>query len=293
MAELRTPGVHYRADFDQRESVGRKAVCPIECVVQAEAIPLGDRLYRIRVTAVNETKWFTASDPPASVMGACQFVMRVQQGRFVSSADPSLKYKEHAKKCNNLGVWPALLGDPSREDTMIAASMILPDYPAVAPESPGDLYDSTEIDELLTLRILTLTDEEKASAARRNSAVGELIRRSHELHPDQLRCLHGTLRGSCDSKAPPPSSPASGDRVSDLAIGAGSKVRLRPRQGQDVLDVALEGLQATVVSVEQNFEDEFYVAVTLDDDPGNDLGLEGRPGHRFFFRLDEIELLGG
>jgi hypothetical protein len=68
-------------------------------------------------------------------------------------------------------------------------------------------------------------------------------------------------------------------------------VRLRPRPGADIFDLALAGKTATVVKTEQDYEGRVLLAVTVDDDPGRDLGIDGRPGHRFFFRPDEVELL--
>jgi hypothetical protein len=71
----------------------------------------------------------------------------------------------------------------------------------------------------------------------------------------------------------------------------GDRVRLRPRQGGDILDLALAGKIATIESIEQDYEDKVYLAVILDDDPGRDLGLLRQPGHRFFFTPDEVEPL--
>ncbi|HEX2163952.1 MAG TPA: hypothetical protein VHM02_08385, partial [Thermoanaerobaculia bacterium] len=74
-------------------------------------------------------------------------------------------------------------------------------------------------------------------------------------------------------------------------VGPGDRVRLRPSGRADVFDLALAGRTAEVVSIERDFEDRVYVTVTVDDDPGSDLGAQGMPGHRFFFRPDEVEPL--
>jgi hypothetical protein len=74
-------------------------------------------------------------------------------------------------------------------------------------------------------------------------------------------------------------------------IRAGDRVRLRPRGRADIMDMALDGRAATVDSIEQDFEGRVYLAVTVDDDPGRDLGALRQPGHRFFFRPDEVEPL--
>ncbi|HZC28196.1 MAG TPA: hydrogenase maturation protease, partial [Gaiellaceae bacterium] len=77
--------------------------------------------------------------------------------------------------------------------------------------------------------------------------------------------------------------------VEGTEICNGSRVRLRPREGGDVLDLALAGRTAVVETIEQDADGELHVAVTLDDDPGRDLGDARFPGHRFFFRVDEVE----
>jgi len=79
--------------------------------------------------------------------------------------------------------------------------------------------------------------------------------------------------------------------VRDVELCAGARVRLWPRRRADILDMALEGMTATVQAIEQDIEGEVYLAVAVDDDPGKDLGMQKQPGHRFFFRTDEVEPL--
>jgi hypothetical protein len=80
-------------------------------------------------------------------------------------------------------------------------------------------------------------------------------------------------------------------RNSGQALFAGRRVRLRPLGRGDIMAIALDGMTATIVSIEQDFENRIHLAVMLDDDPGRDLGASGQPGHRFFFGVDEVELL--
>ena len=79
--------------------------------------------------------------------------------------------------------------------------------------------------------------------------------------------------------------------VGPAEIRQGDRVRLRPRGRADIMDLALAGKTATVESIEQDFEGRVYLAVTVDDDPGRDLGALRQPGHRFFFRPEEVEPL--
>ncbi len=77
--------------------------------------------------------------------------------------------------------------------------------------------------------------------------------------------------------------------VRGIDLKQGDRVRLCPRAGGDILDLALVGKIATIESIEQDYEDKVYLAVILDDDPGRDLGLLRQPGHRFFFTPEEVE----
>jgi hypothetical protein len=79
--------------------------------------------------------------------------------------------------------------------------------------------------------------------------------------------------------------------VQGVELKPGDRVRLRPRQGGDILDMALAGKIATIETIEQNYEGEFHFAVVLDEDPGRDMGLLRQPGHRFFFSIGEVEPL--
>lgn len=81
--------------------------------------------------------------------------------------------------------------------------------------------------------------------------------------------------------------------IAGVAVRAGDRVRLRPRQAGDVLDIALAGQTATIEAIEQDYEGKAHVCVVLDDDPGRDLGMLRQPGHRFFFDVTEIEPLDG
>ena len=106
-------------------------------------------------------------------------LLGIEDGRFVSSLDPDPNAAEAVAGCANDGTFPVLIGDDDR--VMLAAPIILYDHPEIAPESEGDLCDATEIDEILALRILTLTDEEKAEARATDPRAGG-HRRSHRRH---------------------------------------------------------------------------------------------------------------
>jgi hypothetical protein len=123
-------------------------------------------------------------------------LLRAREGTFVSLTDPPPELLGAAAACRNVGTWPVLVGDPSDETTMLSSPIILEDHPRIAPESPGDLFDGGEIDQLLVLNILTLTDEEKAEMAASDPRAREILERTEALTLDQLMALHGrtTLR---------------------------------------------------------------------------------------------------
>ncbi len=186
---------------------------------------------------------------------------------------------------------------------MLSSPIILYDYPQIAPESPGDLFDATEIDEILTLRILTLTDDEKRADGRLDEPRPALLERTEALRAEQLMGLHGTFRGLRPSSRRETSimdqlgpdygttGPLERVRVAGVEYRVGDRVRLWPLGRADIMDLALKGKTAVIAAIEQDYEDRIHLAVTVDDDPGRDLGVMGKPGHRFFFRPEEVEPL--
>lgn len=127
-------------------------------------------------------------------MASTHSVLSVEGGAFVSLSDPPERLRAAAQACQNAGVWPVLVGEAGSHDTVLASPIILEDYPQVAAESPMDLFDATEIDEILTLRILTLSDEEKEELRRGDERGRQILERAEALTPDQLMRMHGTVR---------------------------------------------------------------------------------------------------
>jgi hypothetical protein len=88
-----------------------------------------------------------------------------------------------------------LVGEPDLADAMLASPIILYDYPKIAPESAGDLFDGTEIDEILSLRIMTLSDDEKQAVRSIDARARALLERTEALDADRITAMHGTFRG--------------------------------------------------------------------------------------------------
>jgi hypothetical protein len=122
-------------------------------------------------------------------------ILGVQDGEFVSLLAPPDDWRERAAACQNVGNWPVLVGEARERDTMLSSPIILYDYPQIAPESPGDFFDGAEIDEMLVLRILTLSDEEKQAMVAVDERARTLLQRTEALTPEQMLGLHGTVRG--------------------------------------------------------------------------------------------------
>jgi hydrogenase maturation protease len=122
-------------------------------------------------------------------------ILSIREGEFVSLLDPPDEWREAAGACHNIGTYPVLVGEEGERDGLLSSPIILYDYPQIAPESAGDLFDGTEIDEILTLRILTLTDDEKREMCECDEWARQILERSERLTAEQQMKMHGTLRG--------------------------------------------------------------------------------------------------
>jgi len=240
---------------------------------------------RLRLDLRNTTSWHSDGVREHALrhaLLAAHLVLSVDTGHFLSMLDPPEWAKPAVEACRQERLWPVLIGDTSRSTVMLASPIILYDDPAIAPESPGDLFDGTEIDEILTLRTMTLTDEEKREARATDPRAAAIVDRVDAMPPELLDRLHGAIRSLRPVK---PSVVVGGIRVAE-----GSRVRLRPNlRGTDAQDMFLVGKTATVRVVLSDVDGVEYVAVTLDDDPGAD--LQHTHGRYRYFSPDEIEPL--
>ena len=167
--------------------------------VEVRALELEPGLFRLTLTVANQTPMNDPehADRDEALLGclaSTHAILGVADARFVSLMDPPEPCREAAAACRNVGAWPVLVGIEGRADTMLSAPIILYDYPKVAPESPGDYFDGTEMDEMLTLRIRTLTDVEKGAMADVDDRARDLLARTEALARDQMLGLHGALR---------------------------------------------------------------------------------------------------
>ncbi len=245
---------------------------------------------------------------------AAHTVVAVTDGEFISLLDPPEWAKPAAQACRNERTWPVMIGEAGRRDVLLISPIILYDYPMIAPESPGELFDGTEIDEILTLRTMTLTDDEKAEARATDERARKLMDRIDSMPPEMLDKLHGAIRylgetpairkepDSIETIATPgtpwwdPGADASVDPETDSVIIAGvevakgSQVLLMPGSRRaDAQDMFLEGRTATVAAVLLDVDGNTHVAVTIDDDPGAE--ISAAHGRFRYFAPDELKPL--
>ncbi|MEU2615540.1 hypothetical protein ABZ570_28790 [Micromonospora sp. NPDC007271] len=318
--DVRVPGgEHVEPLVDGRgEPVGRvvRRRAPLSAAVRvsAEECRAPFRLLRLTVRVENTDRSTPADSRRADALRCCLLathtLLAVDRGRFLSLLDPPEWAAHAARECRNVHTFPVLAGEPDSPDVLLSSPVILYDHPRIAPESPGDLHDATEIDEILSLRTLTLSDAEKHEVRATDPRAAAILDRVEAMPPEVLERLHGAIRAlepvrppdRAVERAPEPTpwwepgaDPAPGPEAEVVLVAGtplmrGSRVRLRPRRrGTDAHDMFLAGRTARVEQVLLDVDGTRFLAVTVDDDPGAELHQwYGRLRH---FRPDEVEPL--
>lgn len=264
---------------------------------------------RLRVRVENQTEWGELDAPRQDRLRrsliAAHALLGVTAGSFLSLLEPPEWAAPAAAGCENLYTWPVLVGDAN--DVLLSSPIILYDQPGIAPESPGELYDGTEIDEILTLRTMALTEEEKREARGTDARAAAVIDRVDDLPAEVLERLHGAVRSLrpapgrsitdvpdvpwWDPGGDPSVSPETDTvPINGVAVGKGTRVRLRPGlRRSDAQDMFLADRTAVVAAVLFDVDSGTHLAVTLEDDPAAD--LQKHVGRYLYFGPDEVEPL--
>jgi hypothetical protein len=292
--------------------------------VRTVAVPGPWRAVRLQVLVENRTE---AAVPPRrredalpTALVAAHTIITVTGGEFISMTDPPEWARPAVADCRNEGGWPVLADPDGGRQVVLSSPIILYDHPELAAESPGELYDGTEIDEILTLRTLALSDAEKAEARATDPRAAALLDRVESMDAQTMAQLHGTIRiprpaagqpdplaafdaGPVDASFLVPDAPwwnpeadASVSPETDSVIiggqriARGSRVRLRPgARRADAQDMFLVGRIAEVQAVLYDVDDTPYLAVSLADQPDEDIAIAH--GRFLYFMTDEVELV--
>ncbi|WP_028662002.1 hypothetical protein [Saccharomonospora saliphila] len=257
--------------------VRRKHPLHAEVRCRAERLP---GVVRLRVTVANtstvDCSRHSRDEAVRHSLIAAHTVLTIDGGRFLSQLDPPEWAAAYAAECVNEHTWPVLIGDDARDDTMLSSPIILYDHPKVDPASQGDFFDACEIDEMLTLRTLTLTDEEKRQARATDERARRIVDRVEDLPHQPRQAMHGRVRVV---------------RVGGREIGTGDKVVLRPAPSGDAQDMFVAGRVATVRSVLEDVDGTVFLAVTVDGDPAEEWQLD--QGRFRYFTTEEVEPVAG
>ena len=236
-------------------------------------------------------------------------LVEVTDGEFVSLLEPPDSAADAVARCSQHRCFPVLAGPPGDHGLALVSPIILYDHPEIAEQSRGALFDSTEIDEILTLRVMTMTDEEKAQARATDPLAAQIIDRCDSLSPEALLDLHGVLRNPHAPTQEPgliPEIPADVDwwdpmadnavcpeldaiLVNGTRVARGSRVRLHPSRRADAQDLFYTDKIARVTSVHEDVDGDQHVGVVIEDDPAAD--LHDWYGRYLYFAPDEVEPL--
>ncbi len=275
-------------------------------VVAVDSEPDGDlRRVSVRVSNVGAPAADKVEAIARSMIGT-HLIAEAVGGQFVSLLEPPPEAVGAVSRCHQHRCFPVLAGPPGARDVLLISPIILYDHPEVAEQSNTALYDCTEIDEILTLRVMTMTDREKAQARATDPQAARIIDQCDAMSPEDMARLHGVLRDPHALIGLVPEIPEGvgwWDPLADTAVrpeidavlvngvrlARGSRVRLRPMRNADAQDIFVAGKTARVTSVHSDVEGNKHVAVVVEDDPAAD--LHDWYGRYLYFSPDELEPL--
>lgn len=183
---------------EQQEKSQSVMTSHIQGAVTVSAKGLGPRLIKLIFEVTNESLLESGDHERHSALLyaflLAHLILEAKGGEFVSLLDPPDEYRAHISACRNVGNFPVLLGAEEDHAMLLCSPIILYDHPRIAPESAGDFFDCTEMDEMLTLRVMTLTDDEKKEVRTGDEQVRRLLERTEQSAREQLLKTHGVIR---------------------------------------------------------------------------------------------------
>ena len=241
--------------------------------VEIESTPVAERIFRFTLRILNLENTADAG----SYMLSTHTLLAVQQGAFRLAARSSGEYRAAAAACHNIATWPVLAGREGDRHLMLSSPIILYDYPQIAPESAGDFFDGTEIDEILTLRVLTLSDEEKREVREGSDRARSILERTESLPPERPR------------KCTAPSAACEMPLNSSIAKATGSACGRAKRPTSLILPSMEKSPLSNRWSAISKIS--IHLAVTVEDDPGRDLGVAPPDRPSLLLRPEDVELV--
>ena len=278
------------APIEKQAGVETDTGAPLVVGLSLSARELGDGAHEVALRVANRTLVSSGLDRAGAIarsLLSTHPILRVAGGRFISVLE---------RACESVNTFPVLAS--AQDDAVVGAAIVLPDHPQIAPESRGDLFDCSEIEEALLLHVQALSDGEREEIERQDPAVREMIARAATATPRDIARLHGrlTLRDPQTDEPPtePPGlvDPRAGEEVVDVAqrrFRRGGTVLIRPPAGADLHARMLDGRTATIERIFTDYDGRVHLGVTIDDDPGQELMRE--TGRYLFFFVEEVEVI--
>jgi hypothetical protein len=285
LAELADSGAGTSFEFEGDERV--------EGRVRLRAELLEGDLARVRMcvhnsTAIEAEDDLTRAEALRFSLMSTLVVIETSAGAFVSPLERDGTAGAAVAGCRSANTFP-VLANPA-DTAILGAAFVLPDHPAMAPESLGNLFDNTEIEEALLLHVQALSDSEREQISGQDEAVRDMIARAQGTTPEEIMRLHGRLEEIEEAEPGHPNPGESEVATERGTVRKGGKVVLRPAPGgRDIYDTLLAGRTATVERIYFDYDDQIHVGVTVDGDASQELFRE--TGRYIFFKGDEVQPL--
>lgn len=303
LADLSRESKRYEFNFPREAGEGEVRG---RAVLEAEM--LGPEMARIKLTVHNDSE--IGGDVPAgevprgealqwSLLSVHPMVEVSDGAHFVSPLERDGEAGAAVEAGDSVNTFPVLVGKDDK--AVLGAAIVVPEHPELAPESLGNLFDNTEIEEALLLHVQVLSDDEREQISEQDPAVKEMIARADKTTSEEMMTLHGRLtyteppdedgRTTAPPTPPPGMDEIQGETetsVRGASVQRGDTIILRPGTEGDVYDKLLDGRKATVERIYKGMDERVYLGVTVDGDPAQDLLRD--TGRYLFFFADEVEL---